>query len=62
MSWACSYSLPCVSNMIYVEELEYEASDRIRLLEGLLDLLELRLLELEGRVSRLETVSRGGPR
>jgi len=62
VSWACSYSLPCVSNMIYVEELEYEASDRIRLLEGLLDLLELRLLELEGRVSRLETVSRGGPR
>ena len=45
--------------MVYIEEPEYEASARIRLLEGLLDLLELRLLELGGRVSRLETVFRG---
>ena len=39
--------------MLRVEETEYEDSGKTRLIEELLNLLELRLLELEIRVSQI---------
>lgn len=44
-----------LSSVYCVDETEYEASGRTRLLEELLNLLELRLLELEIRVAQVET-------